>query len=340
MRRRDRACFSVWVFSLTLPVLAGTFLTGPPRQGRIAQDQPQGHEEVTAKDFNGDGYIDTLKSSSDGGSGFGGDSVTLRDGKSGESYTYTTLGSYGEILRFIPFDDRLLEPGSRGFKEALERALFRDIGPGALEGSLAWLLDAYASSEAPSGEGLFSQKLHFKPRWTEGPASVPDSYFIVTTDASLFRRLPVSLEGNPEFDQKHHQGWLVYYAHNHQGLEEVASSGDVRVFQSAHGVALSEEGRFCWVFVNDEILTNGPDKLRWPSIKKVALADGIVFIHHVGREEHLFLVDYRAGVAGRLKKTIFPVTEGDFAVRDGRLFIGRGAGPLSLSVDIIKEGLK
>lgn len=45
-----------------------------------AQDPFSGREMVTKKDFNGDGVIDTLTTTADRGSGFGGD-FDVRDGR-------------------------------------------------------------------------------------------------------------------------------------------------------------------------------------------------------------------------------------------------------------------
>lgn len=318
---------------------------GGPGGGRVhsAWIPDAGQERSINKDLNGDGLIDTLTIRPEGGSGFGGDFVTLKDGGTGKTYAYNTWGSYGQFLRLIPFDDELMKPENKGFKEALEGALFLGIPQRVADGSLAWLVDAYSHTDRGSGTSdyaLFSQKIRFEPRWTEGEIGPPVSYYLVTSDEAFLRNCPIGQEDNPEFDSSHRQAWLVYYGHNHAALESVPASGEVRVIKSAHGVVVSEKGRSCWVFVNDEVLTDGPAKLRWPSIKDVRLSDGLLFIHHAGSEEHLFVVDWRIGVAGRLGPAFFPPSGGGFEVRDGRLFLRGGpkAGPVELA--LVKEGLK
>jgi hypothetical protein len=310
---------------------------------KVTQGPLPGQERVVKKDFNKDGVIDTLTTMADGGSGFGGDFVTLKDGKTGKAFTYNTWGSYGQLLRLIPFADELMRPENKGFKEALETALFPEIPSGNIDRSLAWLIDAYSQMPQESGErgdALFSQKIRFQPRWAEGEAASPGSYYCVTSDETLFRRFPIYQEDNPPYGPDHRQGWLVYYAANHQNLELACASDPVRVFKSAHGVVVIEGGRSCWVFVNDEVLTDGPPKLRWPSIKEVHFSDGLVFIHHAGGEEHLFVVDYRNGVAGRLKSELFPGAGGQFEVRDGQLILRGGVTTGAIGFETIKESLK
>jgi hypothetical protein len=191
-----------------------------------------------------------------------------------------------------------------------------------------------------SDEALFSQKIRFEPRWTDGKVVPPASYYLVTADEKFLRSFPISSEDRPAVGAARRQAWLVYYAHNHQALELAAASGEVEIYKTAHGVVVREGGRSCWVFVNDEVLTDGPERLRWPSIKSVLFAEGLVFIHHAGREEHLFVVDHRAGVAGRLIPDLFPASGGSFEVRDRRLLLrgGLGAGPIEFSM--IREGLR
>lgn len=299
-----------------------------------------GQERSINKDFNGDGLLDALTIRPDAGSGFGGDFVTLKDGKTGRTFAYNTWGSYGQFLRLIPFDDELMKPENKGFKEELERALFPGIQQGTIENSLAWLIDAYSKSVTDPDAPLFSQKIHYQPRWVEDEAVLPVSYYCVTADETLFRSYPIFQEDNPAYDPTRRQGWLVYYADNHQALEPAFASGDVRIFMSAHGVLVSEGGRSCWVFINDEVLTDGPAKLRWPSIKKVRVSDGLVFIQHAGKEDHLFVVDYRTGVAGRFKSELFPVAGGEFEVMDGRLILHGGAKAGPLGFDTIRGSLR
>jgi len=326
--------------AVVFSVLALPLLLRKPSNGMPVQDPFPGQEKVTKKDFNGDGFVDTLTCLSEGGSGFGGEFVSLKDGRTGKTYAYNNWGSYGQFLRLIPFDDRLAKPESKGFKEALEQALFMDIPLGRLENSLSWLVDAYSKSVTDPDAPLFSQKIHFQPRWTEGEVLPPASYYLVTSDESLFRSYPIYQEDNPAYDSAHRQGWLVYYADNHQAFEPAFASGEVRIFKSAHGVVVREGGRSCWIFVNDEVLADGPPKLRWPSISKVVLSEGLIFIHHAGGIEHLYAVDYHRGVVGRLREDIFPGSGGDFDVRDGRLTIRHGSKQETVSLDALKGGLK
>jgi len=336
MTRTALACFVGTVMAFGVVVIGSR--SDPGAQALVLAE-----DKVTHKDFNGDGAVDMLTTRADGGSGFGGESVTLRDGKTGRTYAYSSWGSYGRFLRLIPFDDDLMKPENKGFRTALEEALFPGIPQGPIENSLAWLIDAYSHPvEEAEAEGnpLFSQKIRFEPRWTEGQPAPPTSYYVVTSDETLLRGYPIYQEDNPAVDSAHRQAWLVYYGENHATLEPVPAAGDVTVFQSAHGIAVSEGGRSCWLFVNDEVLTDGPAKLRWPSIKKVLLSSGLVFIHHAGAADHLFVVDFRNGVAGRLNPALFPPSGGEFDVREGRLFLRGGAESGPVDLDMIKTSLK
>ena len=328
---------------LALSVLAAGLSVSGPASDTTGHGPSGGQEKIIKRDFDGDGFLDTLTAMVDGGSGFGGDFVTLKDGRTGRTFAYSSWRSYGRFLRLIPFDDDLMKPENKGFRTALEEALFPGIPQGPIENSLAWLIDAYSHPvEEPEAEGnpVFSQKIRFEPRWTEGQPAPPTSYYVVTSDETLLRGYPIYQEDNPAVDSAHRQAWLVYYGENHATLEPVPAAGDVTVFQSAHGIAVSEGGRSCWLFVNDEVLTDGPAKLRWPSIKSVLLSGDLVFVHHAGVEDHLFVVDFRAGVVGRLNPEIFPASGGGFEVRDGRLFLRGGpkAGPVTF--ETIREGLK
>ena len=340
MRIKAKSRFIVGYPPVVLLGMALGLLVCRPSEGTSAHDPFTGQEKVTKEDFNKDGFIDTLTRLPDGGSGFGGDFVILKDGKTGEEYAYNNWGSYGQFLRLIPFDDRLAKPEYKGFKEALEQALFTDIPLGRLENSLSWLVDAYSKSVTDPDAPLFSQKIYFQPRWTEGAVVPPRPYYLVTSDEALFLGYPIYQEDNPAYDSVHQQGWLVYHADNHQALESASASGDVRIFKSAHSVVVSEGGRSSWVFVNDEVLTDGPPKLRWPSISKVVLSEGLIFIHHAGGIEHLYVVDYHRGVAGRLREGLFPGSGVDFDVRDGRLIVRGGTKTETIELEILKGDLK
>jgi hypothetical protein len=299
-----------------------------------------GEPTVIIRDFNRDGYEDRLERFYDGGSSFGGNFVSLTDGKTREKYNYNSWGSFGQFLLLIPFDNRLLKSENKGFKEAIEEALFPDIRHGSIENSLGWLINAYLTTQMRPSNELFSQKISFKLSWTEGKIVVPSSYYFVTSDEKLFKRYPIYQEDNPKYDQHHGQGWLVYYAHNHRGLELVQFSDIFKVFKTAHGVILSRGDQYCWVFINDEILTDGPPKLRWPSIKKVVISNELVFIHHMGGEEHLFIVDYSKGIVGRLKGDKFSGENSDFEIRNNQLTIRVGSKIEKMDLERVRSNLK
>lgn len=92
--------------------------------------------------------------------------------------------------------------------------------------------------------------------------------------------------------------------------------------------------------VNGEDLTDGPAKLRWPSIKRVLLPDDLILIHHEGGEAHLFVVDDQKGVPGRIKKSRFPGAGGDFDGREGQLILSQGTRVEAIGLDAVKGTLK
>jgi hypothetical protein len=297
-------------------------------------------EPVIKNDFNADGYVDILKSYYDGGSMFGGDFIYLKDGKTKKRYEYNSFGSFGQFLRLIPFDNLLLKPDKKGFKEAIEKVLFPNIKYKELDASLDWLIQANINNQTDLKNELFSQRISFPPKWIRGEIVIDGSYYTIISDPKLFKRYPIYDERNPRYDQRHRQGWLVYYGENHVDLTLVSTSKDYSIYKTAHGVILRKGNQYCWIFINDEVLMDGPAKLTQPSINKVIFSNDLVFIHHMGGEEHLFIVDFNKGIVGRVKDKIFPGIETDFEIADNQLIIKSESKTIKIDLRKVKNNLQ
>ncbi len=296
--------------------------------------------KIVEEDLNGDGYVDTLKSHYDGGSMFGGEFVSLAAGRTKQRYEYNRWGSHGQFIRLIPFANALLRPENRGFKEAIEKTFFSDIRPGSIDPSLQWLISAYATGKQEFSQGLFSQAVHFTVNWRNGAPEIPGFYYLVTSDERLFRQYPVFERRNPQYDQNHQQGWLVYEGARHGNIAQEDAPDGYRIYKTAHGVILGRGDRHAWIFVNDEVLMDGPPKLTWPSVKKVVFSNELVFVLHAGVVESLFVVDFKRGVAGRLGESVFPVRDGGFEIQDGNLTVRTGTGARKIDMNSVKRELE
>jgi hypothetical protein len=79
-----------------------------------------------------------------------------------------------------------------------------------------------------------------------------------------------------------------------------------KIYTTRHDVVAQSDKGYKWIYINNESLTGGPQKLRWNSIKAVKLIDNLVFIHtsctiHVNQ---VFVADIENNVVYRLKLDI------------------------------------
>lgn len=308
---------------------------------------PAGENKTLVADFNSDGIKDTLKTRYDGGSGFSFTVVTLTDGRTKETFKYEACQGFGNFFQITPIDDKLLRKENEGFKKVIEKTIFGNYKYNDPDTSLEWLLDAYANNMQTKHDELFSQIILFTPRWIRGEMNIPESYCTVLPAERLSGIHRMLNEKSAAFNRNHNQGWLCYGAHNHGKPVLAARDDKHNVYRTAHAVILQSKGQYCWVFINDEDLMNGPQKLRWESIAKVAIVGDLVFIQHRnGRntaEDHLFVVDYNKGIVGRFKQNVFrPEKGGENVFSTNREFfiIQSGKDVIKVSLAKIRQTLE
>ncbi len=308
---------------------------------------PANENKTLVADFNSDGVKDTLKTRYDGGSGFSFTAVTLTDGRTKETFKYEANGGFGNFFRITAIEDKLLRKENEGFKKVIEDIIFGNYKYNDPDASLEWLLDAYANNKKIKHDELFSQIILFTPRWIKGEMSIPESYCAVLPAEQLSRIYRLLNNKSAAFNKNRNLGWLCYGAHNHGKPVLVAKDDKHNVYRTAHAVILRDKDQYCWVFINDQDLVDGPQKLRWESIARVAIAGDLVFIQHQnGRdtaEDHLFVVDYKKGIVGRFKQNIFHPEKGGenvFSIDRDFLIIQSGKDVKKVSLVKITQTLE
>lgn len=307
---------------------------------------PASENKTLVADFNSDGIKDTLKTRYDGGSGFSFTVATLTDGRTKENFKYEAGGGFGNFFRITPIDDKLLRKENEGFKKTIEKIIFGNYKYNDPDTSLEWLLDAYANNKQIKHDELFSQIILFTPRWIKGEMNIPESYCTILPAERLSGIYRLFNEKSAAFNRNQNQGWLCYGAHNHGKPVLAVKDDKYSVYRTAHAVMLRNKDQYCWVFINDEDLMDGPQKLRWESIAKIAIGSGLIFIQHQnGRntaEDHLFVVDYNKGIVGRFKQIIFHQeknVESTFLIEGDYLIIPSGKGTKKISLLKIAQTL-
>jgi len=260
------------------------------------------------KDFNNDGFIDTVKSYYDGGSGFGGVFVTLINGKTKENFELDSYGCFCDIKQIILIPPELKKANNKPFLEVIKNELLppKMTVP---EASLQWLIAANVNSKGLSDNIYYDLLIKTPPQWTFGKIKLPNTYYIDIKGDTLNKLYYTDTEIPKWYNSKNNEGWLVYYGHNHfrnekgDSLVLVDTSRNYKVFRTSHGVVLQKGTSYAWVFVTDYRLTGGPEKLRWESIGKIKLVKKhlIVQLNNSIVEKPIFIIDIENGTSGRLR---------------------------------------
>ena len=244
------------------------------------------HQPLKIEDFNGDGYIDTLKSYYSGGSGFGGWYAELINGKSNEVYKLDSWSSFSDIRNITTIPEVLRKSENLDFLNTILSSIFSQIKDYP-DPSLKWIIDGLSTTSKLSNSNYFNQFFSPESIWLE-KISMPSSYSLV-------------------YDNK----IITYKGHNHyrnptgDSLLVAANSNQYKILRTSHGLIANKEGKYKWIFITDSQLTGSPSKLRWESIGDVILKDQYVLLSQELRgsykERNYFLIDIESGKVGRLK---------------------------------------
>lgn len=261
------------------------------------------------KDFNNDGYKDTLESYYDGGSGFGGTYLRLINGKTKEIFELDNFGCFCDIKKTILIPPKLMQLSNKPFLEAIKNELLptRRNFPDA---SLQWLISANINNKKLSENSYYDLLIKTPPQWISGKIELPNTYYIDVSGDTLHNLYFTDTEIPIWYNSKNNEGWLVYYAHNHyrnqkgDSLVLVDVSTTYKVFRTSHGVVVTKGNLHTWVFVSDYRLTGAPEKLRWESIGDVVVIDKYIILQLINSEAYsnpIFIIDAEKGFTGRLR---------------------------------------
>ena len=269
----------------------------------------QDYNKYVINDYNNDGYVDTLKSYSGGGSGIGGTYISLVNGKSGEKFELNNYGCFCDIKQVILIPQSLRKEINKTFLEVIKSKLL----PAKIsvpDGSLEWLINANSNHKMLVENRFYDLIIKSPTQWISGKFNFPEMGYIDVKGDTL-RKLFVSDHENPiGYDLVKDEGWLVYLGHNHfrnknrDSLILVDSSSIYKVYKTSHGVILKKGIYYSWVFVTDFRLTGGPEKLRWESIGDIKLIGKYIIVQMINSftfSNPIFIIDIEEGVSARLK---------------------------------------
>ena len=303
--------------------------------------------ETIHEDFNGDGFVDVLSCYYSEGSGFGGRYCELKNGASNEIYEVNTHGCFCEIKNAILIPPALRKEENKSFLEAIKRKLLPEWRDSA-DPSLQWIINANNSNYELSYNNYFDLILFSPTYWVEGNIELPRTYYIDLKGETL-NQLYDETELPDWYDQKmnEHEGWLIYYGHNHyrnptgDSLTLADSTRSYKAYKTSHGLIIKNENSYAWIFVTDINLTGGPQKLRRESIKKVQIIDNYVIVEQswkLSETNRIFVIDIETGICGRLKFTSNFLEP--FIIENGKLLLEDTDGQKFFLLDEIFKELK
>ena len=258
------------------------------------------------KDFNGDGFKDTLTTYYDGGSGFGGKFISLINGKSKEIFEIDNNSCFCEILNIIPISNNLLKKENSSFLKIIEKELLPEKKE-PTHPSFVWLLNAYLNTTQAQNNTYFDKIIKSPMKWNSGNIDLPDiSYMKVKGDTT---RYFLNLKNNSDSNYSEKQGWLIYHGNNHLKIAKVSSPEKFQdniydsIWKTAHGIVISKGNKFSWVFVTDFNLSGAPEKLRRHSIGEIAVIKGYLIFQLVNADDFsnpIFILNVQNGVVARM----------------------------------------
>jgi hypothetical protein len=286
-------------------------------------------------DFNDDGHIDTLRSWSEGGSGFGGKYCQIINGATNEKYKLNTYGCFCRIKKTVLIPQALQKEQNRPFLEAIKNQILPARRESA-DPSLSWIIKANQSPQILSNTIYFDLIISSPTEWHLGTIKLPDTYYIDVIGNSEH---PIK-----DSDSDKTTAWLIYYGHNHyrnpsgDSLTLTDSTQSYLAYKTSHGLIVKKGDMYAWLFVNDFELTGGPGKLRWESIQRVQLYGNYAILQQSlapDMSSRIFLIDIETGMCARMK---FITNLSDFKIENNQLILENDEGEKSFSMkSLFKE---
>ena len=294
----NRRCFfrkfivcSFWFWAGIAQGQYRPFLSAPP------QWRPT---TTVERDINRDGWMDSLAYAYDGGSGFGGTELVLKDGRTKKSYELLLFGSKWAKCFFLACPNDFYKKGNTAFTRAVERSLLPKRRFYQAEGSLRWILDAIKMpKQVEMDSGYFYKVLLFKPYWYAGDLFMPTNYFLRLPAADSKILMPVLYDPDtPEWFNQHTKGWISYYP-NIGILSPTDQQKKLRLLSNTEAVVLQSPTAHAWIFVDETLLTGGDPK--WGRIGRTLFWNDLVLIEYFHQHTRgWYVVDYHKGICAQL----------------------------------------
>jgi hypothetical protein len=264
------------------PVLASSTPSTPAAagvafSGRIPSDRSHSSGR---RDLDGDGIEDCWDARWEGGSGAGGVILEIRAPCSSSPQTIDTTSSSGSFLAQVALP-RGIAGHPRLFESVVDLLFGREHlrRRESIDGSFRWLIEQRLAMAGLAIEP-FAQTGRYTPVWSPG-APVPPPSQVLLLEAGAEPRV-----------------LLAYFAHNHGPLASAASCGSLSVHSTRHGVVVHDRNRDAssWIYISTDT-----EKLRWPSVGRVACAGELIVVEHgQDGQNELIVVSPRTGRYGRL----------------------------------------
>ncbi|NOQ72797.1 MAG: hypothetical protein GQ574_12375 [Crocinitomix sp.] len=296
------------------------------------------------KDFNADGYSDTLLKFYDGGSGYGGYYIEIQNGATDATYAMETDACFCQIRQTLIFPKNLTEIENAPFLTAILSELLPPYRAKP-DPSLSWMLAAELSNKQLESDSLFIQIINPKQSWIKGEMELPVNYYIeMKGDLLGLYYYEHTASGYAEI--MNDEGVMVYYAQNHYGMEKdtlklAAQNDTYKIYKTEHGIIAKKGNTYKWLFISDVTVTWAPEKLRWASIGKVRLVGKhILFEQHLTPHVYspIHVINIETGKFGRFRALV-DTSHDPFDPANESLLFELDNGEIEYSFEAIFESL-
>lgn len=240
---------------------------------------------------------------------------TFTDGNSHQSYEFHTNASQASFLGFISVPEKFLDGRHQVLLDSVRSMLCYKEASDQLSPSLKWLMDAYTSNNRTLRGLSFAQSIQVPLTWHVWPPEPPGYTYSFVDSDSLSYPVSYNLRRKTYIPKpKADKGWLLYYGHNHgrrhmgndasSFFQKIDSPAPYELFGTQHGLILKKEQKYSWIFHTDIGLTDGPGKLRWPSMDTVFIHQDHAFVHHISpvtQQNRVFIINLENGMVGKLR---------------------------------------
>ncbi len=272
----------------------------------------QYNERTVIQDFNYDTFKDTIHSSYQGGSGFGGTYAKVINGKTKHTFSIDLFHSYALIKNIITVPKQQFE------KEhlLLTKALFREVLPkqrNTPDASLQWILNSQFHQKQIN-HPYFDKIIDPKTAWRKAKIEIPDSYYITLHNDTLRKLAPRDAYKGDLIATDNHIGILTYNSSILKEISErkyrftdskfIGTSKKYKFHATMHGLYVQKNEKYKWLFINDYEIVGGPEKLRWESIRCIRIFKNYLILEQntaPGRYLNTFIIDIETGIIGKLK---------------------------------------